>query len=301
MRVTVLDLDLNTLQLDLDVDGILLLTLNRPEQMNAFTVEMANELEAVFAAVNDDDVVRAVIVTGAGRAFCAGMDLSVGGNVFGLDESLQPTLADMRDRRDDPAIHAGVRDTGGRVTLAIFACRKPVIGAINGAAVGIGATMTLAMDVRIASEKARIGFVFGRIGITPEACSTWFLPRIVGMSTALEWFYSADILNPAEAQAGGLVRNVVAPDALLDEARTLARKFVAGKSPVAVAMTRQMLYRNAAQPHPMAAHEVDSLSMFYTSIGDGKEGVQAFLDKRDTAFTGTASAMPPFYDEWVAE
>ena len=301
MRVTVLDLDLNTLQLDLDVDGILLLTLNRPEQMNAFTVEMANELEAVFAAVNDDDVVRAVIVTGAGRAFCAGMDLSVGGNVFGLDESLQPTLADMRDRRDDPAIHAGVRDTGGRVTLAIFACRKPVIGAINGAAVGIGATMTLAMDVRIASEKARVGFVFGRIGITPEACSTWFLPRIVGMSTALEWFYSADILNPAEAQAGGLVRNVVAPDALLDEARTLARKFVAGKSPVAVAMTRQMLYRNAAQPHPMAAHEVDSLSMFYTSIGDGKEGVQAFLDKRDTAFTGTASAMPPFYDEWVAE
>ena len=301
MRVTVLDLDLNTLQLDLDVDGILLLTLNRPEQMNAFTVEMANELEAVFTAVNDDDGVRAVIVTGAGRAFCAGMDLSVGGNVFGLDESLQPTLADMRDRRDDPAIHAGVRDTGGRVTLAIFACRKPVIGAINGAAVGIGATMTLAMDVRIASEKARIGFVFGRIGITPEACSTWFLPRIVGMSTALEWFYSADILNPAEAQAGGLVRNVVAPDALLDEARTLARKFVAGKSPVAVAMTRQMLYRNAAQPHPMAAHEVDSLSMFYTSIGDGKEGVQAFLDKRDTAFAGTASAMPPFYDEWVAE
>jgi len=194
-----------------------------------------------------------------------------------------------------------VRDTGGRVTLAIFACRKPVIAAINGAAVGIGATMTLAMDVRIASEKARIGFVFGRIGITPEACSTWFLPRIVGMSTALEWFYSADILSPAEAQAGGLVRNVVAPDALLDEARTLARRFVAGKSPVAVAMTRQMLYRNAAQPHPMAAHEVDSLSMFYTSIGDGKEGVQAFLDKRDTAFTGTASAMPPFYEEWLAE
>ena len=288
-----------TLHLALEEDGILLLTLNRPEQMNAFTVEMANELVRAFETASEDDAVKAVIVTGAGRAFCAGMDLSVGGNVFGLDEALQPTMADMTERLDDPVIVDGVRDTGGRVTLAIFACKKPVIAAINGAAVGIGATMTLAMDVRLASEKARIGFVFGRIGITPEACSTWFLPRLVGISRALEWCYSADILMPEEAREGGLVRSVVAPDALLDEARTLARRFAVDKSPVAVAMTRQMMYRNAGQPHPLAAHQVDSLSMFYTSIGDGKEGVQAFLDKRDAAFTGRASEMPPFYDGWA--
>ncbi|MFN8020103.1 MAG: crotonase/enoyl-CoA hydratase family protein [Acidimicrobiales bacterium] len=279
-------------------DGILTLTLSRPDQLNAFTVEMANELVHAFERASDDDDVRAVIVTGAGRAFCAGMDLSVGGNVFGLDESQRPTMDDLVDRLDDPAIVAGVRDTGGRVSLAIFACKKPVIGAINGAAVGIGATMTLPMDVRIASEKARIGFVFGRIGITPEACSTWFLPRLVGLSQALEWFYSADILTPDEALRGGLVRDVVAPDELLPAARALAEKFVRGKSPVGIAMTRQMTYRNAGATHPLAAHQVDSLSMFYTSIGDGKEGVQAFLDKRDPAFGSKASEMPPFYDDW---
>ena len=197
-------------------DGILTLTLNRPEQMNAFTVEMANELVAAFTRASDDDAVRAIIVTGSGKAFCAGMDLSVPGNVFGLDESQQPTLDDMRARLDDPAIHAGVRDTGGRVTLAIYNCKKPVIAAINGAAVGIGATMTLAMDVRLASEKARIGFVFGKIGIVPEACSSWFLPRIVGISQALEWVYGADILSAEDAKAGGLVKAVVAPDQLLE-------------------------------------------------------------------------------------
>lgn len=289
----------STLRLDLDADGILLLMLDRPDQMNAFTVEMANELVHAFTEASEDDAVKAVIVTGAGKAFCAGMDLSVGGNVFGLDETQQPTMADMTERLDEPVIVDGVRDTGGRVSLAIFACKKPVIAAINGAAVGIGATMTLAMDVRLASEKARIGFVFGRIGITPEACSTWFLPRLVGISRALEWCYSADILTPEEAKEGGLVRSVVAPDALLDEAYALARRFAVGKSAVAVAMTRQMMYRNAGQPHPLAAHQVDSLSMFYTSIGDGKEGVQAFLDKRHAAFTGRASDMPPFYDDWA--
>ena len=190
-------------------DGILTLTLNRPEQMNAFTVTMADELVAAFNRASDDDTVRAIIVTGAGKAFCAGMDLSVPGNVFGLDESQQPTLEDMHHRLEDPAIHRGVRDTGGRVTLAIYNCKKPVIGAINGAAVGIGATMTLAMDVRLASEKARIGFVFGKIGIVPEACSSWFLPRIVGISQALEWVYSADILSAEDAKTGGLVKAVV--------------------------------------------------------------------------------------------
>ena len=281
-------------------DGILTITLARPEQLNAFTVQMANELVDAFERASDDDGVRAIVVTGAGKAFCAGMDLTAEGNVFGLDETMSPTLADLDDRLDDPAMIAGVRDTGGRVSLAIFECKKPVIGAINGAAVGIGATMTLPMDVRIASDRARIGFVFGRIGITPEACSTWFLPRLVGMSQALEWLYSADILTADEAAAGGLVRTVVPGDELLPTAYALAKRFVDGRSPVAVAMTRQMLYRNAGATHPMAAHQVDSLSMFYTSIGDGKEGVQAFLDKRNAAFAGKASEMPPFYDEWVS-
>lgn len=283
-------------------DGILTLTLNRPEQMNAFTVEMANELVAAFDRASEDDAVRAIVVTGAGKAFCAGMDLSKPGNVFGLDESQRPTLEDMHTRLDDPAIHDGVRDTGGRVTLSIYRCKKPVIGAINGAAVGIGATMTLAMDVRLASEKARIGFVFGKIGIVPEACSSWFLPRIVGISQALEWVLSADILSAEEAKAGGLVKAVVAPDQLLPEAYKLARKFVDGRSPVAVALARQMLYRNSAQPHPIEAHRIDSLAMFYTSLGDGKEGVQSFLEKRAPDFGAQASTdMPPFYADWAVE
>jgi enoyl-CoA hydratase/carnithine racemase len=276
-------------------DGILTLTLNRPDQLNAFTVTMANELVDAFTRVNSDDDVRAVVVTGSGRAFCAGMDLSVEGNAFGLDESLSPTVADMRERLDDPQIHEGVRDTGGRVSLAIYACRKPVIAAINGPAVGIGATMTLPMDIRLASESARIGFVFGKIGIVPEACSTWFLPRIVGISRALEWTLSADILTPAEALDGGLIRAVYAEDELLPAAYALARKFADNKSPVATALTRQMMYRNSAQPHPLEAHRVDSLAMFYTSIGDGKEGVASFLEKRDPVFTSTAEGMPDLF------
>ena len=289
----------NTLSWQVDADGVLLLTLNRPDHLNAFTVEMANELVDAFTRASDDDSVRAIVVTGAGKAFCAGMDLSVPGNVFGLDEAQQPTNADMHERLDDPAIFHGVRDTGGRVVLSIFNCKKPVIGAINGAAVGIGATMTLPMDIRIASEKARIGFVFGRIGIVPEACSSWFLPRIVGISQALEWTYMADIFDGHEAQRGGLVKAVVAPEQLLDEAMKIARRIATERSAVGIALTRQMMYRNSAQPHPMAAHQVDSLAMFYTSIGDGKEGVQAFLDKRPAQFTSKTSEMPPFYPWWA--
>lgn len=286
-----------TLRYDV-ADRVLTLTLNRPDQLNAFTVQMANELVDAFHRASEDDEVGAIVVTGAGRAFCAGMDLSVPGNVFGLDETQQPTVGDMHTRLDDTAIHDGVRDTGGRVTLAIYDCKKPVIAAINGPAVGIGATMTLAMDVRMASEKARIGFVFGKIGIVPEACSSWFLPRIVGISQALEWVYSADILDAAEAQRGGLVRSVHAPDQLLPEAIKLAQRFTKNRSPVAVALARQMMYRNAAQPHPVEAHRIDSLAMFYTSIGDGKEGVASFLEKRDPAYAGKASQMPPFYPWW---
>ena len=284
----------NTLLWEVE-DRVLTLTLNRPDQLNAFTVEMAHELIAAFERASEDDGVGAVVVTGAGRAFCAGMDLSADGNVFGLDESQTPTMADMHDRLDDPVIRDGVRDTGGRVTLAIFNCKKPVIAAINGAAVGIGATMTLAMDIRMVSEKARIGFVFGKLGIVPEACSSWFLPRLVGPQQALEWVLSAEIFDAAEGQRGGLIRSVHAPDDLLPSAYALARKFITGRSPVAVALARQMLLRNAAQPHPLEAHRVDSLAMFYASIGDGKEGVAAFLEKREPQFAGRASQMPPFY------
>lgn len=279
-------------------DHILTLTLNRPDQLNAFTVEMADELEHAFRRASEDDEVRAIVVTGAGRAFCAGMDLSVPGNVFGLDESQRPTVADMHERLQDPAILRGVRDTGGRVTLAIYDCKKPVIGAINGPAVGIGATMTLAMDIRLASEKARIGFVFGKIGVVPEACSSWFLPRIVGIQQALEWVYSGDILTAEEALAGRLVKAVHAPDELLPAAYALARKFSENKSPVAVAFARQMLYRNSAQPHPVEAHRIDSLAMFYTSLGDGKEGVRSFLEKRAPDYQGKASEMPAIYPWW---
>lgn len=281
-------------------DRILTLTLNRPDNLNAFTVRMAEELIDAFGRAGRDAEVDAVVVTGAGRAFCAGMDLSVEGNVFGLDERQDPGLADMTERLDDPAVVTGVRDTGGRVTLAIFDCPKPVIAAINGAAVGIGATMTLAMDFRLAAEGARIGFVFGRLGIVPEACSTWFLPRIVGVQTALDWFYRAEPLDLVEAKTAGLVREVCAPDALLPAAYALARRIVDGRSSMATAFIRQMVYRNSAQAHPLEAHRIDSLAMFHTSLGDGKEGVAAFREKRAPQFRARAEAMPDFYGEWIA-
>lgn len=279
-------------------DRILILTLNRPEKMNAFTLEMANELINAFKTASDDDSVSVVIVTGAGKAFCAGMDLTTEGNAFGLNEELQPTMEDMNLRLSDPEIEKGVRDTGGQLTLAIYECKKPVIAAINGAAVGIGATMTCAMDIRLASDKARIGFVFNKIGITPEACSTWFLPRIVGLSTALEWSYTGDILTTDEVLNRGFVKAVVPSELLLDEALTLAGRMTK-HSPVAMALTRQMMYRNSAQLHPLEAHKIDSLAIYYTSRTSGKEGVSAFLEKREANFQDRASIdMPPFYPWW---
>lgn len=280
-------------------DGILTLVLDRPDHLNAFTVKMAAELEHTFVSVNDDDSVRAVIVTGEGRAFCAGMDLSSEGNVFGLDESKSPSLADVANL-SDPEL-ARVRDMGGRVTLAIYNCRKPVIAAINGAAVGIGATMTLAMDARLVSTKARFGLVFGKLGIVPEACSTWFLPRIIGITRALDLVYRSDILDAAATRDIGVAQALCEPDALICEARALADSWTRDRSPVSVALMRQMLYRNSAQPHPVEAHRVDSLSMFYTSIGDGKDGVRSFLDKRSPQFSSRASTMPPFYQEWIQD
>jgi enoyl-CoA hydratase/carnithine racemase len=261
---------------------------------------MMSELVDAFGRASQDDEVRAIVVTGAGRSFCAGMDLAVGAeNVFGIDGSLRPTVADLRDRFDDPEIQRGAREPGGKLALAIYECKKPVIAAINGPAVGIGATMTLSMDIRLASTKARIGFVFGKLGIVPEACSTWFLPRLVGMQQALEWFYSAEIFDANEALRGGLVKAVYSPETLLEEAYKLARKFTEGRSPVSAALIRQMSWRNSAQPHPLEAHRIESLGVFYTSIGDGKEGVQAFLEKRAPQFSGKASEMPPFYPWWT--
>ena len=279
-------------------DGILTLTLNRPDQLNSFTLEMASELVDAFHLASEDDAVGAIVVTGAGRAFCAGMDLSVNGNVFGLDESQQPTLEDVSERGDEAQILHGVRDEGGLVSLAIFECKKPVIAAINGAAVGVGATMTCAMDIRLVSTKAKVGFVFNKIGITPEACSSWFLPRVVGLSTALEWCYTAEILEADTLVDAGFAKAAHEPDDLLPAAYAIAQKIVK-HSPVAIALTRQMMYRNSAQEHPRDAHNVDSLAIFYASIGSGKEGVQSFLEKREAVFRDSAKEMPPFYPWWT--
>lgn len=281
-----------TLTWHVDDDGIATLTLHRPDALNAFDLTMARELLEVFLTDARDDAVRAVVVTGSGRAFCAGMDLSAEGNVFGLDESLSPTPEEFRAAYDEPPFADGLRDTGGKITLAIHALPKPVIAAINGPAVGIGATMTLAMDLRLASTKARIGFVFGRLGIVPEACSSWFLPRIVGIQQALEWVYSADILTAEQALAGRLVLSLHEPEDLLPAAYELARSFVTDRSPVALGLAKQLLYRNSAAADPLEAHLTDSLAMFWTSIGDGKEGVAAFLEKRAPQFTGRASELP---------
>ncbi|GAB3257087.1 crotonase/enoyl-CoA hydratase family protein [Nocardioides dilutus] len=284
-----------TLVCDVDDAGVAILTLNRPEQLNAFDLTMARELREFFSTDARDDAIKSVVVTGAGRAFCAGMDLSAEGNVFGLDESVRPTPEELRQHLQDAPYQDGVRDTGGKVTLAIHALPKPVIAAINGPAVGIGATMTLAMDLRLASTAARIGFVFGRLGIVPEAASSWFLPRIVGIQQALEWVYSAEILDAQAALAGRLLRSVHEPDDLLPAAVGLARSFVVDRSPVALGLAKQMLYRNSAAAEPLEAHLSDSLAMFWTSLGDGKEGVAAFREKRSPRFTGKASDLPRIY------
>lgn len=282
----------------IDGDGILLVTLNRPDRLNAFTRLMAAELMAVFEDANADDRVRAVILTGHGRAFCAGMELGGEGNVFGIDERKQPRFETLRAGLADQEQTEGVLDLGGRLTRTISRCVKPVAAAINGAAVGIGATMTLAADFRLAADGAKIGFVFNRIGIVPEACSTFFLPQLVGQQQALEWLYLAEPISAPEALKGRLLRSTHTPETLLPAAFDLMRQLTRGRSPLAQAMTRQLVCR-AQDDRILAAHLRESLAMHWLSQRDGKEGVVAFLEKRPAHFRGSpACNLPPDFESW---
>ncbi len=268
-------------------DGVATVTLNRPDRMNAFTPEMMRDLIEVFDVTDADDEVRCVIVTGAGRAFCAGADLNSGGggetfNHTGETKPLQIKVNGIR------------RDGGGRVSLRIFESLKPIIAAVNGAAVGVGATMQLPMDIRIASTTAKFGFVFARRGIVPEAASSWFLPRVVGIQTALEWCYTGRVFLAQEALDRGLVRSLHAPEDLLDAAWTLAREIADNTAPVSVALTRQMLWRGFEASHPMEGHMAESYAMRARGASaDAKEGIAAFLEKRPAAYPDTVSGELP--------
>ncbi len=270
-------------------DGILTLTLSRPERLNAFTGEMMNEMIDAFDRADADDSVRAIIVTGAGRAFCAGADLGAGGDTFNYDE-----------RGSRPA---GIpRDGGGLLTLRIYELKKPIIAAINGPAVGVGVTMTLPMDIRLASDGAKFGFVFARRGIVPEACSSYFLPRVVGISQALEWCYSGRVFSAEEALAGRLVRSIHGKDELLPAARAIAREIADNTSPISVTLVRHMMWRMLGADHPMEAHKIDSRGVYYTGrSAEAREGVEAFLEKRPARFPGRVSEDMPEYFPWWEE
>ena len=281
-----------------EVEGpVLTLTLDRPDHMNAFTPTMWRELMDAFDRADADDDVRVVIVTGRGRAFCAGADLSMGAKTF--DDAAHADAAGKAEASGPPDV-ARHRDEGGRLTLRIFNCTKPVIAAINGPAVGIGITMTLAMDVRLAADTAKMGFVFARRGIVPEAASSWFLPRLVGISQALEWCYSGRVFPATEALEGRLVRSLHPADELLPAARALAAEIADNTSALSVALTRQMMWRMLGADHPMEAHKVDSRAI--NAMGrtaDAREGVVSFLEKRPPAFPGRVSQdLPDFYPWW---
>ncbi len=270
-------------------DRIATVTLNRPDHLNAFTNQMMREVIDAFDRIDADDEVRAVIVTGAGRGFCAGADLSGGGDTFSGGGS-------------DVQTSVGVpRDGGGLVALRIFGCTKPVIAAINGPAVGVGVTMTLPMDIRLASHTAKFGFVFARRGIVPEACSSWFLPRVVGISRAAEWCYTGRVFPASEALEAGLVRSTHAPDDLVPAAREIAAEIAAHTAPVSVALTRQMLWRMLGASHPMEAHRVDSRGIQVRGASaDAREGVLSFLEKRAPQFPMKVSdGLPDIFPGWV--
>ncbi|QEZ44645.1 crotonase/enoyl-CoA hydratase family protein [Cupriavidus oxalaticus] len=271
-------------------DGVATITLHRPDQLNAFTAQMMQDLIAAFDATDADDNVRAVIVTGAGRAFCAGADLSGGGSTFDFE------------KRYGASPDTAHRDGGGRVSLRIFRSLKPVIAAVNGAAVGVGVTMQLPMDIRLASTDARFGFVFARRGITPEAASSWFLSRVVGVSTALEWCYTGRVFSAQEAHERGLVRSLHAPEDLLPAAQAIAREIADNAAPVSVAISRQLIWRMAGASHPMEAHKLDSRAIQSRGrSADVKEGVSAFLEKRPAAFPDTVSHDLPDFFDWRGE
>jgi enoyl-CoA hydratase/carnithine racemase len=272
-------------------DGpVLTITLNRPEKLNAYTATMGAELEDAFRRADEDDEVRVVIVTGAGRGFCAGADISSGAGAF--DSRAEGSVAFATPERP--------RGSGAGFVGAIFGCRKPSIAAINGAAVGVGATLTLPMDIRIAARGARYGFVFARRGLVPEAGSAWFLPKLVGLPQALRWCLSGDLISAEDALAGGLVSEVVEPDQLLARAREIALEIAANTAPVSVALTRQMLWRFAGAPDPFDLLKVDGrFAMTLGSGGDVREGVSAFLEKRPPNFPGRVSSdMPQGYPWW---
>jgi enoyl-CoA hydratase/carnithine racemase len=295
--------DFTTIALAVD-DGIATITLDRPDKLNAFNQAMMEELVAAFDATDADDSVRAVIVTGAGRGFCAGADLSGGAATFDYDKSGGWNGADSPTRADGSVdySHPAVRDGGGIVGLRIFESRKPVIGAINGPAVGIGATMTLPMDFRLASEAARFGFVFARRGIVPEAASSWFLPRLVGIGQALEWCYSGRVFDAAEALKGGLVRSVHAPDDLIPAARALAKELTAEGAPVSISLMRKMLWTGMGMAHPMEAHRLESRAIWVRGAsGDAAEGVASFLEKRPAVFPDRVSEAWPDFNDWFHE
>src|ERR1700691_4837812 len=267
-------------------DSVLTITLNRPDRLNAWTAQMGAELRAAFDVADADDDVRAIIVTGAGRGFCAGADLASGGDTF--------------DARKREAVAAAQRDNGGEFSLRIFECKKPVIAAINGPAVGVGATMTLPMDVRLIAEDARMGFVFARRGIIPEACSSWFLPRVVGISRAMEWVSTGRVFSAQEALEGGLVRSIYPKEELLDAANTLAQEIAENTAPVSVALARQLMWRMLGAEHPMLAHRADSRGMVARGqSADAVEGITAFLETRPAQYHDRVSdGLPEMMSGW---
>lgn len=274
------------------VDGIAIATFSRPDKMNTFNTQMMDEMLRLFDMTDADDDVRAVIVTGSGRAFCAGADLGSGGDTFDYAARKSP----------DIEVNGARRDGGGRVTLRIFRSLKPVIAAVNGAAVGIGATMQLPMDARLASTEARFGFVFARRGITPEACSSWFLPRLVSIPRALDWVYSGRVFGADEALAEGLVQSVHAPEELLDAAIAYAHMLTDNSAPVSVAVTRQLMWQNMGAPHPMMAHRIDSRAIQERGkSADVREGIAAFLEKRPARYPDRVSGDMPDLGAWPEE
>jgi enoyl-CoA hydratase/carnithine racemase len=269
-------------------DNVLTITLSRPDRLNAWTAQMGEELRAAFDQADADDDVRAIIVTGAGRGFCAGADLGSGGDTF--------------DARKRDSVAGARRDNGGEFSLRIFECTKPVIAAINGPAVGVGATMTLPMDVRLAADDARMGFVFARRGIIPEACSSWFLPRVVGISRAMEWVATGRVFSAQEGLEGGLLRSLHPKDELLDAARVLAQEIAENTAPVSVAIARQLMWRMLGAEHPMLAHRADSRGMVDRGqSADAVEGITAFLEKRPAHFPDCVSdGLPDVMPGWSA-